>query len=205
MKQDEHTYIILDSQNAPLASGQLLSPPGDEMLQLLVLDNKVDHVTAHEIVNLIAMGSSDASLQCQVLRARGDKVVLKRIATLDPEVRRNLRVPVKFDSFVYPVTGRWRGRRRVQSLDLSCGGVAFRGETGLQEGERVELVVPTNEAPLILCCQILRVKDLQDGKQLYATKFVDMCEDEEVTVREAVFSLQLRNRGLHTGNEREVT
>ena len=84
MKQDEHTYIILDSQNAPLASGQLLSPPGDEMLQLLVLDNKVDHVTAHEIVNLIAMGSSDASLQCQVLRARGDKVVLKRIATLDP-------------------------------------------------------------------------------------------------------------------------
>ena len=26
---------------------------------------------------------------------------------------------------------------------------------------------------------------------MYATKFVDMCEDEEVVVREAVFSLQL--------------
>lgn len=197
----EHTYMILDSQNAPLASGQIISPPEDETLQLLVLDDKAGSVAAHEIVNLIAAGSGDASLQCQVVRARGDKVVLKRIATLDPEVRRNLRVPVKFDSFVYPVTGSWKGRRRVQSLDLSCGGVAFRGGEGLQEGERVEMVVPTNEAPLILTCQILRVKELQDGKRLYATKFVEMCEDEEVTVREAVFSLQLQNRGLHAGNQ----
>ena len=31
---------------------------------------------------------------------------------------------------------------------------------------------------------------------MYATKFVDMCEDEEVVVREAVFSLQLQSRDV---------
>jgi c-di-GMP-binding flagellar brake protein YcgR len=102
---------------------------------------------------------------------------------------------------VYPITGSWRGRRSVQSLDLSCGGVAFRGEAGLKEGEQVELVVPTVEAPLIMRCQILRVKELQDEKRLYATKFIDMCEDEEVTVRETVFSLQLQSRNQRIGSE----
>jgi len=29
---------------------------------------------------------------------------------------------------------------------------------------------------------------------MYATRFVDMCEDEEVVVRAAVFSLQLQIR-----------
>ncbi|MCI8688898.1 MAG: PilZ domain-containing protein [Oscillibacter sp.] len=201
MKQEERTYMILDSQNNPIAPGQMVSPPGDEMLQVLVLENKIDDVARHEIIHLIAMGSDDASLQCQVLRERGDKVILKRIAALDPEVRRNLRVPVKFDSFVYPITGSWRGRRSVQSLDLSCGGVAFRGDAGLEEGERVELVVPTVDAPLIMRCQILRVKELQDEKRLYATKFIDMCEDEEVTVRETVFSLQLQSRNQRIGSE----
>lgn len=201
MKQEERTYMILDSQNNPIAPGQMVSPPGDEMLQVLVLENKIDDVARHEIIHLIAMGSDDASLQCQVLRERGDKVILKRIAALDPEVRRNLRVPVKFDSFVYPISGSWRGRRSVQSLDLSCGGVAFRGEAGLAEGEQVELVVPTVEAPLIMRCQILRVKELQDEKRLYATKFIDMCEDEEVTVRETVFSLQLQSRNQRIGSE----
>jgi len=201
MKQEERTYMILDSQNNPIAPGQMVSPPGDEMLQVLVLENKIDDVARHEIIHLIAMGSDDASLQCQVLRERGDKVILKRIAALDPEVRRNLRVPVKFDSFVYPITGSWRGRRSVQSLDLSCGGGAFRGDAGLEEGERVELVVPTVDAPLIMRCQILRVKELQDEKRLYATKFIDMCEDEEVTVRETVFSLQLQSRNQRIGSE----
>lgn len=201
MKQEERTYMILDSQNNPIAPGQMVSPPGDEMLQVLVLENKIDDMARHEIIHLIAMGSDDASLQCQVLRERGDKVILKRIAALDPEVRRNLRVPVKFDSFVYPITGSWRGRRSVQSLDLSCGGVAFRGDAGLEEGERVELVVPTVDAPLIMRCQILRVKELQDEKRLYATKFIDMCEDEEVTVRETVFSLQLQSRNQRIGSE----
>ena len=51
------------------------------------------------------------------------------------------------------------------------------------------------EEPVILRCEILRKQELQNDRFLYATKFVDMCEDEEVVVREAVFSPQLQSRG----------
>ena len=60
----------------------------------------------------------------------------------------------------------------------------------------MEIVVTPTEEPVILRCEILRKQELQNGRYLYATKFVDMCEDEEVVVREAVFSLQLQSRGI---------
>ena len=67
-------------------------------------------------------------------------------------------------------------------------------DEGLEIEERLELVIPVTEEPVILRCQILRKQELRNDKLLYATKFVDMCEDEEVTVREAVFSIQLESR-----------
>ena len=53
-------------------------------------------------------------------------------------------------------------------------------------------MVPT-ENPVLLRCEVLRKQEREGGPFFYATKFVDMCEDEEVAVREAVFSLQLQS------------
>lgn len=189
------TYLILDSQNHALANSELVSPPGTAPMRLSVLDNKVDDVMRHEVVTLFSPISDEHPIQCRILRQRGDVVLLEKIATLDPEVRRNLRVPVKFDSFIYPLPGcRWRGRRPIQSVDLSCGGIAFYADCELEAHERFEIVVTPTEQPVILHCEALRQQELQNGRFLYATKFVDMCEDEEVAVREAVFSLQLEAR-----------
>lgn len=193
-RQEERLYLLLDSVNTPLAKAKLEGPANGSILQLLVLDNDVEQVACHEVIVLMGVGSNEPPLQCRILRQRGDRVALEKIATLDPEVRRNLRVPIKFDTFIYPLTGRWRGRRAVQSIDLSCGGVAFYGDEGLEIGERMEIVIPVTESPVILRSEILRRQELRNGKLLYATKFVDMCEDEEVTVREAVFSIQLQSR-----------
>lgn len=193
-KKDGRLYLLLDSVNHPLARGSMEGPADGNILQMLVLDDDVDKVAQHEVIVLMAMGGSEPPLQCRIVRQRGDRVALEKIASLDPDLRRNLRVPIKFDTFIYPVTGRWRGRRAVQSIDLSCGGVAFYGDDGLEVGEKLEMVIPVTVNPVILRCQILRKQELRNGKQLYAIKFVDMCEDEEVTVREAVFSIQLESR-----------
>ena len=82
----------------------------------------------------------------------------------------------------------------MQSIDLSCGGIAFYADCQLELHEQMEIVIVPTEEPVILRCQILRKQELRNDKLLYATKFVDMCEDEEVTVREAVFSIQLESR-----------
>ena len=193
-RQEERMYLLLDSVNHPLARGRLEGPAAGDTLQLMVMDNDVEKVACHEVIVLMSMSGSEPPLQCRIVRQRGDRIALEKIASLDPDLRRNLRVPIKFNTFIYPITGRWQGRREIQSIDLSCGGVAFYGDEGLEIEERLELVIPVTEEPVILRCQILRKQELRNDKLLYATKFVDMCEDEEVTVREAVFSIQLESR-----------
>lgn len=191
-----HTYLILDTQNHALANGVLATPPETAPMRLDIQDNKVDDVMAHEVVTLFSASTEEPPIQCRILRQRGDTVLLEKIATLDPEIRRNLRVPVKFDTFLYALPGSpWTGRRSAQSIDLSCGGIAFYADCQLELHERAEIVVTPTEEPVILRCEILRRQELQNNRFLYATKFVDMCEDEEVAVREAVFSLQLQGRG----------
>ena len=202
-RQEERLYLLLDSVNTPLARGRMEGPANGNILQMLVLDNDVEKVACHEVIVLMSMSGSEPPLQCRIVRQRGDRVALEKIASLDPDLRRNLRVPIKFDTFIYPITGQWRGRRAVQSIDLSCGGVAFYGDDGLEIGEKLEMVIPVTEEPVLLRCQILRRQELRNDKLLYAVKFVDMCEDEEVTVREAVFSIQLENRPHAAGNDRE--
>lgn len=189
------TYLILDTQNHALANGALAAAPDAGPMRLNILNNKVDNVMAHEVVILLSASSEDLPIQCRILRQRGDTVLLEKIATLDPEVRRNLRVPVKFNTFLYALPDSpWTGRRNAQSIDLSCGGIAFYADCQLELHEQMEIVVTPTEQPVILRCEVLRKQELQNGRYLYATKFVDMCEDEEVVVREAVFSLQLQAR-----------
>lgn len=200
-RQEERLYLLLDSVDHPLARGRMEGPANGETLQMLVLDNDVEKVVCHEVIVLMSMSGNEPPLQCRIVRQRGDRVALEKIASLDPDLRRNLRVPIKFDTFIYPITGRWRGRRAVQSIDLSCGGVAFYGDGGLEIGEKLEMVIPVTEEPVVLRCQILRRQELRNDKMLYAIKFVEMCEDEEVTVREAVFSIQLENRPHSAGDD----
>lgn len=194
-RREEHRYLLLDSANAALGQAVLESKLNENEFRVTVLEDDAEEVGRHEVIQLISVDSGELPLQCRVLRQREDKVVLEKISTLDPEVRRNLRVPVKFETFIYPVSRIWKwSRQRVQSIDLSCGGVAFYGDGSLEEGEWIEIVIPMTEEPLILHCEILRKKELRNDKFLYAVKFIDMCEDEEVTVREAVFSIQLESR-----------
>ena len=140
------TYLILDTQNHALASGELATPPGTTPMRLNVLEHKVDDVMRHEVITLFSSSSDEPPVQCRILRQRGDTVLLEKIATLDPEVRRNLRVPVKFDSFIYALPDSpWQGRRPVQSIDLSCGGIAFYAGCPLELHEQMEVVVTSTE------------------------------------------------------------
>ena len=163
-------YLLLDSKSAPLARGVLETAPDGPILQIRVLDGKEDEVAQHEVIQLVGM-----------------------------EFRRNLRVPVKFKSFIYPLSGIWKGRGEVQSVDISCGGIAFYGQYGLENGETLEIVIPITAKPMVLRCQILRQQMLRNNRAFYAAKFVDMCNDEETLLREAVFRVQLEGRPRRSG------
>lgn len=193
-RRKERSYLLLDHLSTPLARVRLEGSEDAPTLQFRVLDGKADEVAEHEILQLVGM-SGGVALQCRLLRRREDQVVLEKVAVLNPEdLRENLRVSVKFRSFIYPISGSWRGRREVRAVDVSCGGIAFMGESGLRDGEQLEIVIPITTRPLVLRCEILRQQPKREQVQLYAARFVDLCDDEEVMVREAVFRTQLQDR-----------
>ena len=190
----EERCVLLTSGNVPLAQGVILQRSGS-LFQVKILDEKAADVEQHEIIHLVgADRDKPLQVQCHLQRLRGDVAVLEWMSDLDPEFRRSLRIPTRFASFVYPISGSWKGRMAIQSIDLSCGGIAFYGTEGMEIGETAEVVVPTQSEPIIVTMQILRKHKLKNDKMYYAAKFAALQSEEDRLICERVFSLQLSSR-----------
>ncbi|MDE6591197.1 MAG: PilZ domain-containing protein [Oscillospiraceae bacterium] len=196
---EQNLYLLLDSKGMALAQARPQGPASlnGNLWQLVVLDDQIDLVLEHKKFKLMAITDASPSYEGTLVRSRNDMIQLevRKSATSGNDMRKNLRVPVQVKSFLYPVTGYWAGRREVHTNDLSCGGVAFHTDHSLQIGEVFEIVIPVTSAPLVVKGEILRMRPSNEGYTLlYASKFVDLCNDEETLLREAVFNLQLSGR-----------
>ena len=197
MAQEQTLYLLLDSKGTALAQAKIKGPASGDLWQMEVLDDGAERVAAHKKFKLMSITDSSPSYEGVMERSRNDMIQLRvqKLANSGNDMRKNLRVPVRFKSFIYPVTGRWMGRRNVESNDLSCGGVAFFTDHSLQIGEQVEIVIPVTSEPLVVRCELLRLRPTErTDSMMYAAKFVDLCNDEETLLRESVFSLQLSGR-----------
>ena len=190
---EERLYLILDSQGTPLANAVLESPPKAEILQIRVLNDKVEAVAAHREIQLIGIDNGTPDRVGVIVRQRDDRLVVQPTAALGPAARENLRILTDFESVMYPVTGRWKGQRSLRAKDLSCGGIAFYSGIPLEDREIVEMVLPVTDSPVVVRAQMIRqLKDESSQLPLYAAKFVDLIQDEEALIRKAVFSIQIR-------------
>lgn len=190
-----YRYMISDSQSNPLSRAILETPPESKVWRVQVLDDGLEQVLEHEIINLISMNQDNPDMAGRIVSSDGfSTLTVEPVDLLGESVRQNLRVPVRFDSFLYPISGNWTGRVPIISHDLSCGGIAFFCNFQLRIAELVEVVIPITSQPVILKTRILRLRPSSSNIPLYPAKFVDPIDDEEVLVREAVFSQQIRNR-----------
>lgn len=189
---EERLYLILDSKGTPLANAVLESPLSSEVLQIRILKGKEDVVAEHREIQLIGLDDSSSNRVGLIVRQKDDKMVIQPTAALGPAARENLRIVTDFESVMYPASGRWKGQRRIKAKDLSCGGLAFYSSIPLGEREIVEVVLPVTDSPLVVRTQVLRtLPDDASDKPLYASKFVDLIQDEEALIRKAVFSIQI--------------
>lgn len=189
---EERLYLILDSKGTPLANAVLESPLNSEVLQIRILKGKEDVVAEHQEIQLIGLDDSSPNRVGLIVRQKDDKMVIQPTAALGPAARENLRIVTDFESVMYPASGRWKGQRKIKAKDLSCGGLAFYSSIPLGEREIVEVVLPVTDSPLVVRTQVLRaLPDDTSDKPLYASKFVDLIQDEEALIRKAVFSIQI--------------
>lgn len=188
-------YLVVDDQYAPLAKAVLESPAREDIWQMRLLDSKPEDMAQGTTVRLVNMGDGSPALLGRILQRQGDQIVVECVERLSEDQRQNLRMPVSFDSFIYPLSDTWRGRRAIRGYDLSCGGIAFYVQEPLEVRERLEVVIPLTHPPLVVRAQILRPLPTHEPMRLYAAKFVELCEGEEKLIREAVFNVQLVRGG----------
>lgn len=185
-------YLLMNSSSILLAQAELKGAPDAPNLQFYIVKGRPEDVVAAEVVQAIP---SDVDLPVhlgRVILRRGRQIVLEPLRELGAEVRQNLRMPVDFESYVYPQGG---GRAPIRAHDLSCGGIAFYTAWPFAPREIFEVVIPITEGgPLIVNAEILREKPGNGPEKLYASAFVNLIHDEEALIREAVFNVQLEYR-----------
>lgn len=190
----ENRYLLLDSQNVPLAHVIIEGDPRNEILTARITDEKAEDVLEHEIYRLLGLEKQQPLIQCQLVSKKEKRIVLERTSFLAPELQKDLRVPLHVNSFLYFPLENGFGRYEIQFVDISCGGMAFYGPEGVEKQENLEVVLPITAQPLIVPCKILSAKKLYSDKMLCAAKFCDLCNAEEKMIREAVFGIQLEER-----------
>ena len=183
-------YSLMDSNSRLLARGTHHEFESQYLFFTLTEGELLDI----EQAKIIQVVPQDSSLPSQMTRYAGFRngiVALEPMRGAGAALRKNFRVPVAFNSYVYPASG---PRAAMRSVDLSCGGIAFHSPHAFAPNEVFEVVVPlVSEEPLLLRAEALRARSDPGTGNFYACKFVDLIDDEEALLREAVFAIQIKS------------
>ena len=193
-KKNNCVCVLLDSSTSRvLARGNLEGPMDGINMQITVFEGDATAVTNAEHVQVVPADEELSPKLGHVIHRQGDKLVLEPLRDLvGNTVRENLRMPVDFGTFLYPTDG-MPGRYKCRSNDLSCGGISFYSFGSFNKGDVLEVVIPiTKGGPLLLACELLRQNQMDDGSTFYAAKFLDILNEQESMLREAVFNVQLK-------------
>lgn len=194
-----NVVLLLNSSSILLGRGLLQSPPDAPNMQIQVIDGLVDDLVRAELLQAVPQDTGTAPRLGRIILRRGNRIVLEPLRILGDEARQNLRVPVDFDSFVYPERG---GRAVIKADNLSSSGIAFFTTFRFQPHDRFEIVIPITSEPLLVWGEILRSRPYTGPVSQYAAAFSDLINDEEVKIREAVFSVQIRQKASILGDRR---
>lgn len=187
-------YMILDHEGIPVARGSSKDKGIDTVLRIQLDNPEAASFSENEYVTLVGTSQDIAGVEGHILRKEKSVLYVEPIRRIGEEIRQNLRIPVAFDTYLYPISGNWQGRSPIISRDLSCGGIAFYTDCQLDIGEIAEIILPVTINPLLLRIKILRKSESKPGQNVYAACFVDMIHDEETMVREAVFNIQIERK-----------
>lgn len=184
------SYLLVGSKEGPLARAELQGSPDAPRLQLRITEGRAGDVEKAELIQAVPMDSKLTMRMGKVVLRRENTVVLEISKDRAHDARKNLRMPVSFESFVYFQGG---GRASIRALNLSSGGIAFCCAAPMAVGQVIEVVVPiTTEDPAIVQAEVLRIQPGGGEEQVYACKFLDLLPEEEARLREAVFHVQTR-------------
>ncbi len=199
-------YLILDSDHSSLTRGSLRTPVSNGILEFEIPEDDthlLDDIDSRIPLQFIGFDQESPSFSGKINRRRGNRLAVERGPSLGEDPRESLRAPFYYDSYIYPMSGDWKGRIPIKIVDLSCGGVGFFAEEVLEVQETVELAIPITAGPLLIPGKIVRPlanETVDISKPIhYVAKFMSGIDEVEVAIRKEVLKQQLNHRDQKGG------
>lgn len=192
-KEDEQNlWMLFDPAYTLIDQAILESKRGDCVAVLRPVGENIKEAMQMHIVLFSWAEDSQVIYRGEVVSRRGGRLYLENVTRMEPEIRHHLRVRMDFRSKILYVRGGRVFPAPIVSFDLSAGGIAFFSSAELETGEECEVVLPITSIMMVVKMKILRGKAAEDQKWKYAACFLDLSDEEEAMIRQAIFSEQWR-------------
>ena len=113
-----HQYLMIDSRGNPVAHGTSDDGLEKSVWEIQVDSGDIKRVLSHEYVSLVSSSEKVPAMEGRIIRRDGNIISVESVRRLGEDVRRNLRMPVRFESYLYPVSEEWKGRLPILRGDI---------------------------------------------------------------------------------------
>lgn len=191
-EEEENLWMLFDPAYTLVDQAVLESKRGDCVAVLHPVGENIKEAMQMHIV--LFSWAEDPSLiyRGEVVSRRAGRLYLENVTRMEPETGHHLRVRMEFHSKLLRMQEGRMTRSPIVSFDLSAGGIAFFSPAELEIGEECEIVIPVTSVMMVVRMRILRAEVVTGQKWKYSACFLDLSNEEETMIRQAIFSEQWR-------------
>lgn len=193
--EEENKWMLFDPAYTLVAQAELESKRGDciAVLRPEGGKDKIKEAMQMRIVFFSWIEDPDLIYRGEVTSRRGGRLYLENVTRMTRDTGHHLRVRMEFKSkMLYYAEDRKIHAAPITSFDLSAGGIAFFSPVELEIGQECEVVIPVTAEMLVVRIKILRTEIVSAKKWKYAARFLELSNEEETMIRQAIFSEQWR-------------
>ena len=192
--EEENKWMLFDPAYTLIAQAELESKRGDciAVLRPEGGKDKIKEAMQMRIVFFSWIEDPNVIYRGEVTSRRSGRLYLENVTRMKPDTGHHLRVRMDFHSKLLCARNGKMFRSPIVSFDLTAGGIAFFSPAELEIGEECEVVIPVTTEMLVVKMKILRSELATAKEWKYAARFVDLSNEEETMIRQAIFSEQWR-------------
>lgn len=192
-KEDEkNLWMLFDTAYTLVDQAVLESKRGDCIAVLHPVGENIREAMQMHIVLFSWAEDPRVVYRGEVVSRRAGRLYLENVTRMEPDTGHHLRVRMEFHSKLLYMRGGRIFPSPIVSFDLSAGGIAFFTPAELEVGEECEVVIPVTSTMMVVRMRILHGEVATSQKWKYAACFLDLSNEEEAMIRQAIFSEQWR-------------
>ncbi len=185
-------WMLFDPAYTLVDQAVLESKRGDCIAVLHPVGENVKEAMQMHIVLFSWAEDPNIVYRGEVSSRRGGRLYLENVTRMEPDTGHHLRVRMEFHSKLLYMRGGKVFPSPIVSFDMSAGGIAFFSPAELEVDEECEVVIPITSVMLVVRMCILHGEVATGQKWKYSACFLDLSNEEEAMIRQAIFSEQWR-------------